>query len=190
MVSTSKHTPTWACGAPLAAADPEGGPSGCTAAAESAPKYMQGRQQEGLTTQKGGSFARPQVECSLWACAQMKTAAESALAGAEEGSGALTRHGSAQSRSAPRQTRSCRRSSPRWKLPSRGAPLWTSQLPRRHRPQQLLILSGGNLHIGSKGDASAGQLQRRSPAADGISAQFNSHQDRGQLGCLAALVQT
>ena len=45
---------------------------------------MQGRQQEGLTTQKGGSFARPHIEYSLWACAQMKTAAESALAEAEE----------------------------------------------------------------------------------------------------------
>ena len=54
------------------------------AAAESVHKYMQGRQQEGLAAQKGGSFARPGLEFSLWACAQMKTAAESALGEAEE----------------------------------------------------------------------------------------------------------
>ena len=45
---------------------------------------MQGRQQEGLAAQKGGSFACPRLEFSLWACAQMKKAAESALAEAEE----------------------------------------------------------------------------------------------------------
>ena len=120
----------------------------------------------------------------------MKAAAESALAEAEEAKRRADEAWQRAKQVGSQATRSCRRSSPRWKLPSRGAPLWTSQLPRRHRPQQLLILSGGNLHIGSKGDASAVSFREGAQLQMGISAQFNSHQDRGQLGCLAALVQT